>query len=621
MKRSLLSVFFLASLGANAQVASPFTFYVHDTTGKQPDILLPATYQLAGTAVGNASPTVLKMVNTSQTTAYFVIALMATAADSLTRNPNFSITGLFEDEALAPGASVLFTVNFTPSTMGAISGFLNIVFQIQEGGCLFTSTNPSQQCPSNTVNVSTFNGTATPPQLILSYQSPSGSTVLQPSSSSPLRFPDTSLSATSTYTFTLTNTTSVDLTAAISLPTVNQNAAGAFDLDESAVPSVIAAGQSANFNVTFAPSQLGLANGVLQVGSNSYPIAGEGIVVTSIDALQISYTDSTGVRTLPQAATPISFGQVIPGSGASAVLAFSVTNPSTSLDAVPLSGITVRGSAFALSNVPAAPIIVAPGNTVTFKASFTPASTGTFTGSLAIGSRQFSLNGVSVASSIPGFSLTLGAPLTSQQQATVTVQLSAVSPVSAIGTMTMQFAPSVANVADDPAIAFLATGGRQLNLVLNSGSQAATYNGQSAIAFQTGTTAGAITFSVAFPDTATYTQSFTITPATIQIAAAHAARESPNLLVTVTGYDNTFSAGELSFTFYDTAGKAIGGPIPFNAASDFQQLFFTNNTAGGVFSLQASFPVLGSGDVTQVGSVTVGMSNSLGLSTASATFQ
>jgi hypothetical protein len=105
----------------------------------------------------------------------------------------------------------------------------------------------------------------------------------------------------------------------------------------------------------------------------------------------------------------------------------------------------------------------------------------------------------------------------------------------------------------------------------------------------------------------------------LQLTTVQAARESPNLIVTMSGYDNTYSAGQLSFTFYDTTGKAIGSPIQFNAASNFQRLFYSNNTSGGMFSLQANFPV--TGDVTQVGSVTVGVSNSLGQSTSTATFQ
>ena len=618
MKRLLLVLALLAPIAAYSQVTSPFTFYIHDTTGTTPDTPFPAAYQVAATPVGGSSPTVLKMVNSSQNTVYFIVALMSVSSTSTVASPDFSVTGLFADEILPPGTDVLFTVNFSPSATGTITDFLNVEFEISQNGCSFTSS--ADGCPAVLANVSTMTGTATSPLLTLSYQTASGPVVLLPASASPLNFPNTSLSATSTITFTLTNPTAVDTqTPAISLPTVDLNAPSAFTLDTSTLPATIAAGASVNFSVTFAPGQTGYTDGILQIGSNSYPIAGEGIIVADLDQLQITYTNSTGVRTSPQAATPISFPQVVPGSGASTVLAFNVLNPDTADGPVTLNGITVSGAAFSLTNLSTAPILIALGASISFNLTFTPTSSGTFTGILSIGSRVFTLSAVGVASPLPGFSLTLASPIASQQQAMLTVEFSAPATVAAIGTITLQFKPSVVNVTDDAAIGFVATGGRELNIGVASGAQTATYNSQSAITFQTGTTAGTVTFLVAFPDTPTYSQSFTIAPAAIQLTTVQAVAESPNLIVTMTGYDNTYSAGQLSFTFYDTSGKAIGSPIQFNAAADFQGLFFTNNTMGGIFSLEASFPV--TGDVTQVGSVTAGISNSLGQSTSSATFQ
>lgn len=602
------------------QTTSPFTLYIHDTTGTSPDTPLPSIYQLASTAVGSGSRTVIKMVNSSANTVYFVTALVSTAAGLSAVNSNFSVTGLFGDTPMPPGTSILFTINFTPSSTGIITGYLNLAFQIEQNGCVLSGSGGTV-CPGNVLNVSTLTGTATAPQLTLSYQTTTGPVVLSPSSSSPLNFPNTSLSSTSTITFTLTNASTVaTATPAISLADINTNEPSAFELDASSVPSTMGAGQSANFTVTLAPSQTGLASGDLVVGGNTYPIQGAGIIVATIDALQISYTNATGIRTLPQAATPIPFGQVLPNSGASAILTFNVLNPTTSANSVTVAGISVTGTGFSVGVLPSFPAVIPPGSAISFTVAFTPVSAGTFTGSLSIGSLTFSLGGVSITSSVPSLSLTTsGGPLSSQQQLNLTIQLGAASPVSALGTVTMQFTPSVANVSDDAAIMFIATSGRQLNISIASGAQTATYNGQSAIAFQTGTTAGTITFSVAFPDTVTYTQSFTIPPALAQIASVQALAESPNLLVTINGYDNTYSASQLTFTFYDTTGKIIGNPISYNAAADFKQLFFTNNPDGGLFSLQASFPVT-SGSVTQVGSVTVGVANSVGQSTGSASF-
>ncbi len=152
------------------------------------------------------------------------------------------------------------------------------------------------------------------------------------------------------------------------------------------------------------------------------------------------------------------------------------------------------------------------------------------------------------------------------------------------------------------------------------GSQNATYNNQSAITFQTGTTAGTITFTLSFPNTAPYSQSYSISPAQVQIASATAVRQSPNLVVTVNGFDNTYSTGQMSFIFYDTSGKILTpGGISVDSRPNFHQYFFTSNQAGGAFAMQASFPA--TGDVTQIGSVAVTMNNSAGQTSKTLTFQ
>jgi hypothetical protein len=564
-------------------------------------------------------------VNSSANTVYWVNAFVADSASSFVVNNNFSITGQFVNTPLAPSGSIIFTINFAPTTLGAKTGYLRATYQVQQGSCSFTSgTHP---CPSSTATASTLTGAGTDPQLVLSYQPSTGNAVvLQPSSSTPFDFGNVSTSSSATVTFILSNRTAGSLaTPAIKLQTT-QFFASAFRLDTSALPGSIAGNSSATFTVSFAPGQLGVTDPstALIVGTLSYPLKGTGIVVADIDALDISYTDITsgspsfGKITRPQPATPIQFDQLVAGGATSSVLNFVVTNPTSSYNAVAVSPLRVSGAGFGILDAPTAPINIAPGSSVTFKLTFSAAASGTYTGSLSIGTRQFVLQGLTAVSPFPSFSLQLSAPLTSQQQASLSIQFSAPAAIAAIGTLTMKFTPSVANVADDPAIAFLATNGRQLNIDLAVGSQTATYKGQSAIAFQTGTTAGTLTFTVEFVNTAPYSQSFTISPATVHITSATAVRQNPNLVVTINGYDNTYSAGQLSFTFYDLAGKVIA-PITVNAATSFQQYFFTNNTAGGAFTLQASFPV--QGDVTQVGSVAIGLSNSLGPTNTTQTFQ
>ena len=623
MKRLLCALWL--GVGLLQAQTSPLTFYVHDTRGVAPDTPLSSSYAFANTPAGSSTSIVIKAVNSSANTIYWVNAFLADSASSFVTNNNFSITGQFVNTPLAPSGFVLFTINFAPTTLGTTTGYLRATYQVQQGTCSFTSG--SNPCPSGTATASTLTGAGTDPQLVLTYQPANGSAVvLQPSSSTPFDFGNVSTSSSATVTFILSNRTAGSLaTPTIKLQTT-QFFASAFRLDTSALTGSIAGNSLATFTVTFAPGQVGVTDPstALIVGTLSYPLKGTGIVVADIDALDISYTDITsgspsfGKITRPQAATAIQFDQLVAGGATSSVLSFVVTNPTSSYNAVAVSPLRVSGAGFGILDAPAAPISIAPGSSVTFKLTFSAAASGTYTGSLSIGTRQFVLQGLTVVSPFPSFSLQLSAqPLTSQQQANLSIQFSAPAAVTGSGTLTMKFTPSVANVADDPAIAFLATNGRQLNIDLAAGSQTATYKEQSAIAFQTGTTAGTLTFTVEFVNTAPYSQSFTIAPATVHVTSATAVRQNPNLVVTINGYDNTYSAGQLSFTFYDLTGKVIA-PIAVNAATSFQQYFFTNNTAGGAFALQASFPV--QGDVTQVGSVAISLTNSQGQTTMTQTF-
>lgn len=616
MKLILLSVLVCSTVSAQT-----LSFAIHDATGNTPDTPLTAAYQFTDTPQYSASSILINVTNVSGATVLLEQIYVGSAAASAVLSPNFSVTGLNQNGILAPGKTTQFTLNFRPSVTGSITGYLQAAYLVQQNGCVIGSTNPATQCSGNISPVSTLQGTATPAQLVLSYNAGAGSVVLQPSSSSRLNFGNVSVSATIAVPFTLTNQSG----AAVSTPAVsliNQVfASSAFSLDTSGLPASIAAGAQASFTITFAPGQAGLATTTLMVGSNSYPMQGTGIVVSDVDALQISYVDATGVRGLPQAATPINFGQLVAGGAAPAILKFTVTNPLTSFSAVTLPSITVSGSAFSLSGAPSLPASIQPGGSIGFQVAFSAAATGTYTGTLAIGSRSFSLTGLTVSSPVPSFSFQLSQqPLTSQQQVNLTVRFSAPATVDAIGTLTMAFAPSVSNVADDPAIVFPVTNGRQLQLNVAAGSQTATYKGQSVITFQTGTTAGTITFTLTFPNTAPFSQSYAISPAQIQITSAKAVRQSPNLVVTIDGFDNTYSTGRMTFLFYDTAGKLLTpSGIAVDASASFHQYFFTNNPAGGAFAMQASFPV--TGDVMQVGSVAITMNNSAGQSNTTQVFQ
>jgi len=83
--------------------------------------------------------------------------------------------------------------------------------------------------------------------------------------------------------------------------------------------------------------------------------------------------------------------------------------------------------------------------------------------------------------------------------------------------------------------------------------------------------------------------------------------------VSIAAADNTYSASQLAFTFFDKNGAPISpGVIDVNTASDFQSYFATTQT-GGAFALLAKFPV--TGDVTQIISAVVAITNTVGTTT------
>lgn len=608
MKGLLLGLALGAAL-LQAQTTSPLSFYLDSSGGQQPVSQLqsfPTNYSFPDTPAGGYSSVGVRVVNTSAAAVQLSALGFVSGTD---QNNNFT-GNLTNSLSLAPGEGQFFTMYFVPVTVGA--------------------TSASAQVGVTGVGVFTFStvaGNGTAAQLALSCSAAGvqlcNGSVLQPEEQTAINFGTVATTSSLAVTFTLTNggTSSVNPQSIVSIATATNNPSTGFVLG--VVPSSIAAGASGTFTVTFSPGSTTTQQATLVVGSNSFTLQGQGSasVVGDISSLVITYTDSSGVNLTAQPATPINFGQTISGSGGNATLLFTVTNPATTITAVSVPSISVSGAGFAISGTNPAPVSIQPGSSTTFSVVFSGSSTGTYTGTLSIGSRSFSLTAQSVTSSQPTPSITIDQnPLLSQQQAHVTVQLGSAATVAEIGTLTMQFTPSVANVSDDPAIEFVATSGRQLQVTIANGALVGTYNGQSAITFQTGTTAGTIQFTVQFPDQAAVTQSFTIAPALVAITSGTAVIEAPNLVLTLTGFDNTYSAGQFGFTFYSTTGQVLTPTaLTVNATTAFHTWFFTQSNVGGAFSVQATFPV--TGDATQVGSVAVTLQNSVGTASTTQSFQ
>jgi hypothetical protein len=212
----------------------------------------------------------------------------------------------------------------------------------------------------------------------------------------------------------------------------------------------------------------------------------------------------------------------------------------------------------------------------------------------------------------PSGSIVAQPSLASGQQSTISVQFDSPLPADGAGTLTMDhtgggdtqrgFVLPDANGTFAPS---------QVSFTLTKGESVARFMGHPGIVFQTGSTASTLTFKAMLGDkTELASQSLTIAPAVPGLDSVFLESAANGVLVTVDGFDNTQTASALTFTFYDTANRQIGQPIPVDATRQFQGYF--QSAATGLFGLKQAFNV--TGDTSAIGSVSVSVTNSQGSS-------
>jgi len=376
--------------------------------------------------------------------------------------------------------------------------------------------------------------------------------------------------------------------------------AGAPTLPYTLAPYVGPASE-AEIDIEFSPTIVASYNATLLINTTS-------VVLTGTAA-------PSAVVTLAGSNTPLSAGAVVNFGSAAVEITrtqgFLLSN-SGSAD-ISVERVAVSGSDFTLGPL-TTPVQIGPGQSVPFQVTFTPQSGAPAQGALMVDTRTFKLVGQGLDPPLPGasivFASTVGA---SAQQNSVTIPLASASQVTGNGTLTMTFQSSVTGVSDDPAIQFLSGPRRKATVSIAAGDTSAKIGGQGSMAFQTGTTAGTITLTLAL-NAATQQSTLAIAPSPITLDSFTAVRQYGALNVAFSGFDNTYSASQLAFTFYDLKGLALPqGAIDVDAATAFRQYFDTTQ-AGGSFALLATFPV--TGVTSQIGFVSAQITNSAGATTA-----
>ena len=358
-----------------------------------------------------------------------------------------------------------------------------------------------------------------------------------------------------------------------------------FTLTAPALPAGVAPQGAIDLSVVFHAGDTGAYSAALRAD-------GVAILLTATVAPRLTYREVPGAGTVFPG--PLDFGSVVRGSDAR--IRIAIQNDTPLVLTVP--AISVQGAAFALLGTAPSGQMLAPRQGGEFAIVFTPQTAGVRQGSLVLGDRSYLLLGTGIDPPLPKPIVSLDLKqAASAQQGALTVRFDAPAQTSGTGTATLDFRGPA-----DSAIAF-AAGGRSVTFAIAPGDVMAV------LPFQTGTTAGVLTFTAQIGGSSDQ-QSVTINAVPPGIATTQAVRSAGTLAISITGFDNTRSLGALSFTFYDAAGNAIApGAIHTDATTDFGT-YFAGSNLGGVFLLRAVFPV--TGDAALVASCEATLANSAG---------
>ncbi len=244
----------------------------------------------------------------------------------------FSTSGMSLPVTLSPGQSANFTATFAPQSAGSATGSIAFTSNIATASVALAGT--GQAVGTLGASPATFNA---------------GSVQVGTNQS---------------QTITLTNGGSSSVTISQASAT-----GSGFSVNGISVPLVLNAGQSTSFTATFAPSAAGAVTGNIAISSTA-----------SNPSLNIALT-GTGVTAGTLAANPtsIAFSSVQVGNTQSQTQRLTNSGGSP----IHIATANVTGAGFATSGL-SVPTTLNAGQTLTFSVTFTPASAGAVTGSLAL---------------------------------------------------------------------------------------------------------------------------------------------------------------------------------------------------------------------------------------------
>ncbi len=308
----------------------------------------PTKISLSGTGVTyllSASPLSLSFGNVSVgSSGTLKVTLTNTGTGNVTvsrvtvAGTGFGTSGISLPLTLQPGKAGTFNATLTAASAGTFNGSISVASN--------ATNSPARISLAGTASNVTHLLTANPVNL---------------------NFGSIVVGSSKALNVTLTNTG----TSSVTVSQATLIGAG-FSLGGLSLPLTLTSGKSAVFNVTLAPTKFGTFTGSISVASNA---------TNSPTILTLSGTGSSTTCLLSASPLSHSFGNVTLGN--SSALIVTLTNTGTS--SVTVSLVTVTGAGFNLSGL-SLPITLITGKSALFNATFSPTSTGAFTGSISVAS-------------------------------------------------------------------------------------------------------------------------------------------------------------------------------------------------------------------------------------------
>lgn len=370
---------------------------------------------------------------------------------------------------------------------------------------------------------------------------------------------------------------------------------------EPSLPLTLAAGTNADFRVRFRPPAPGSYSATVRANRTVSLLMRGSAAAGLVLLLERERTVLTNGQS-------IEFGSAVVGERGR--IGLLLRNNSATELAVPQPDVT--GAGFMVT--PGLPASVKAGaEAAGFGIAFEPLRAGFHTGVLRFNNWSFPLNALALAPREPYVPPALFEfdpdAARSGKQARMRVKLSTPAPAAAAGALRLQFTPAIEAGAGDEAIQFLGNSSRELPVTVEAGAREVTFEGKPELVFQTGTTAGTAVFRLKLGTEEREAQ-VAIPAEAPRIDQVELRRGAGSVEVSLTGFDNHRTAGNVVFTFTDTVGREL--PAVSAEAGTLFAGHFRTSTLGGVFRLRASFPV--NGDASRLARVSVKLANSIGAS-------